>query len=227
MVAGPTRSPVVTIVIADDHRIFREALRDFLNREQDLRVVGEASEGAEAVKLTRQLHPDILLLDLAMPGLDGLGALRQIRTLASATRVILLTAGIGRLEIVSALQLGARGLVLKEAGSTALLRAIRGVHEGDYWVGREAVADVLDALSSGTLVAVGTEHAQDFGLTIRELEIVGAVVAACGNKEIAEKLSISEKTVKRHLTNIFDKLGVSNRLELALLALHHDLKPPK
>jgi DNA-binding NarL/FixJ family response regulator len=126
---------------------------------------------------------------------------------------------------VTAIQLGARGLVLKESGAAVLLKGIRGVMAGQYWIGREAVADLLDVLRSLS-ASDGDAPRKDFGLTAREIDIIGAVVAAYGNKEIGERLQISEKTVKHHLTNIFDKLGVSNRLELALLAVHHRLVSP-
>jgi DNA-binding NarL/FixJ family response regulator len=221
METPPRGSTATRIVLADDHRMFREALRTTIDSQADMAVIGEAGHGLEAVALTRQLSPDVLLLDLAMPGMDGLEALRQIASSASTTRVILLTAGIDKTGIAAALRLGARGLILKESGSAQLLKGIRGVRDGQYWVGREAVADLVEVIRHTTLPKAPATR--DFGLTTRELQVVAAVVAACGNREIATKLSISQKTVKHHLTNIFDKLGVSNRLELALFAVHHGL----
>jgi DNA-binding NarL/FixJ family response regulator len=215
----------IRIVIADDHRVFREALQLLLNAERDFTVVGSAGDGLEAVALVRELRPDILLLDVAMPHVGGIETLRQISAGGSATRVILLTGAIERADIVTAIQLGARGLILKESGATVLLKGIRGVMSGQYWIGREAVSNLIDVLRS--LMASGESPRSDFGLTAREIEIVGAVVAAYSNKETAERLQISEKTVKHHLTNIFDKLGVSNRLELALLAVHHRIVSPE
>jgi DNA-binding NarL/FixJ family response regulator len=214
------------IVLANDNRMFREALRTLIDAEPDLQVVGEAADGLEAVALTRQLNPDILLLDVSMPHGDGIDALRQLATSPSNTRIIVLTASADQPATATVLRLGAHGLVPKESGLALLLRALRGVKDGQFWVGREALSEVLKELrviaDTGRPIAAHP----DFGLTARELQIIGAVVAASGNKDIAQQFKISEKTVKHHLTNIFDKLGVSNRLELALFALHHRLVAP-
>lgn len=213
------------IVIADDHPIFRDGLRRLLETEPDLKVIGEACDGAEAVKLVKQLKPDILLLDLAMPRHPGLEALREMSSASNqnAVRVILLTAAAEKNQIVEALQLGARGVVLKDSATQLLLKAIHTVMAGEYWVGRESVSNLVQYLR--TLVQSSGEEARQkkFGLTPRELEIVSAVVAGYSNKETAEYFKISEDTVKHHLSNIFDKLGVSTRLELALFAVNQSL----
>ncbi len=226
MTAPSKRDPLIRIVIADDHAIFRDALQALLEAEKDFRVIGNVGDGRAAVSLVRELRPDVLLLDVAMPHVDGIEALRQISEAGSPTRVILLSGAIEKADIVTAIQLGARGLVLKESGAAVLLKGIRGVMSGQYWIGREAVSNLLEVLRS-LISRGGNAPRNEFGLTAREIEIVGAVVAAYGNKEIAQRFQISEKTVKHHLTNIFDKLGVSNRLELALLAVHHRLVSPK
>jgi len=219
------KSLPIRIVIADDHPIFRDGLRRLLETETDLKVIGEACDGAEAVKLARQLKPDILLLDLAMPRQHGLEALREMSTSSNhgSVRIILLTAAAEKKQIVEALQLGARGVVLKDSATQLLLKSIYTVMSGEYWVGRESVSNLVQYLRN-LMQSSGEEARQKkFGLTPRELEIVSAVVAGYSNKEIAEYFKISEDTVKHHLSNIFDKLGVSTRLELALFAVNQSL----
>ena len=213
----------INILIADDHPIFRDGLRRLLEAEPGLKVIGEACDGAEAVKMARELKPDILLLDLAMPKHPGLEALRDLGSGQQSVRVILLTAAAEKQQIVEALQLGARGVVLKDSATQLLLKSIQTVMSGEYWVGRESVSNLVQYLRS--LVQSSGEEARQkkFGLTPRELEIVSAVVAGYANKEIAEYFKISEDTVKHHLSNIFDKLGVSTRLELALFAVNQSL----
>jgi len=219
------RSQPIRILLADDHPIFRDGLRRLLEAEPDLKVIGEACDGSEAVKMARQLKPDILLLDLAMPRMPGLEALREMSSgpANSSVRVILLTAAAEKKQIVEALQLGARGVVLKDSATQLLLKSIHTVMSGEYWVGRESVSNLVQYLRN-LVQSFGEESKQKkFGLTPRELEIVSAVVAGYSNKEIAEYFKISEDTVKHHLSNIFDKLGVSTRLELALFAVNQAL----
>jgi two-component system nitrate/nitrite response regulator NarL len=220
------RTHPIRIVIADDHPIFRDGLRRLLEAEPGLKVIGEACDGQEAVKLTMELKPDILLLDLAMPRHTGLDALRDLSAdsgAAGSVRIILLTAAAEKKQIVEALQLGARGVVLKDSATQLLLKSIHAVMAGEYWVGRDSVSNLVQYLRNLMQSSGEESKRKKFGLTPRELEIVSAVVAGYANKEIAEYFKISEDTVKHHLSNIFDKLGVSTRLELALFAVNQGL----
>jgi two-component system, NarL family, nitrate/nitrite response regulator NarL len=177
--------------------------------------VGAAQDGTEAITLVRDLKPDVLLLDLAMPRAGGLDVLRALSTQSLSTRTIVFTAAIDTPEIVTALNLGMRGVVLKDAPTDLLIRSIHAVMAGELWVGREELASWARAAQ---------QPAQKrYGLTGRELEIIDAIKGGAQNRHIADQFGITEETVKRHLSNIYEKLGVSNRLELALFALHNNL----
>jgi two-component system nitrate/nitrite response regulator NarL len=199
----------IRIIIADDHAIFRDGLRRLLVSEKDFVVIAEASDGKEAVFLTRQLKPDILLLDLAMPRVPGMEALREMAHAGVSVYTILLTAAIEPFEVTCAMRLGARGVVLKASPPELLLSCIRAVSEGQHWVGSGVLTD---------WARLGQESGGGSDLTSREIEIISAIKTGRSNREIALQLSISEETVKRHLSNIYGKLGISSRLELALLA---------
>jgi DNA-binding NarL/FixJ family response regulator len=215
--------PSIRIVVADDHPVVRFGVRNMLLNEQGFEVVGEAEDGDDAITQTLELEPDILLLDLLMPRLPGLEAMRAIMTKSPRVKIVLLTSTISQQQIIEALQIGARGIVLKDAVVGDLSEALRAVLGGDYWIGGERVANLLKALQQLTAQAAAAPERKTYGLTPRELEVVSSIVEGCSNRDIAKQYSISEETVKRHLSNVFDKTGVSTRLELALFAIAHKL----
>jgi two-component system, NarL family, nitrate/nitrite response regulator NarL len=212
----------IRVLLADDHPVFRQGLRRLLEGERDFLVVGEANDGREAIAMAAQLRPDILLLDLSMPGGSGLDALCELTKCPAPVKAVVLTAEIEREEIVKALRLGARGVLLKSSGSDLIFKGLRTVMQGQLWVDRQTVTDLV-ALLRDMSARAGAASANSFGLTPRQLEIVRAVVSGHTNRDIARKLSISEDTVKHHLTQIFMKTGTANRLELALFAMNHKL----
>jgi len=216
-------APTINIVISDDHALFREGLRKLLEAEPGMQIVGEAVDGQETVKVVRQLKPHVLLLDLSLPKLSGLEVLAELSKLELQTRTIMLTAAIEREQVVEALQLGVRGIVLKHSALQLLLKSIHCVNEGQYWVGQEGVSDLIHALRRLKPSRAVSEAPRNFGLSSREMEVIALIVAGYTNKDLARELGISENTAKHHLTNIFDKLGVSNRLELVLYAVDHGL----
>ncbi len=205
----------IRIVIADDHSLVRDGLRRLLEAEEDFQVVGEAADGEETVARVTDTLPDILLLDLKMPRVSGMDALRRLGSLLLATRTILLAADADPQEIEEAMRLGAWGVVLKRAATRELLKSIRCVMQGEYWVDRATLAGIIRARTEG--------EPPQRPLTQRELELIEEVRTGSSNREIGHKFSISEETVKRHLANIFEKLGVGSRVELAVYATTHHL----
>jgi DNA-binding NarL/FixJ family response regulator len=212
--------PVTRILVADDHAIFRDGLRKLLEGADDVQIIGEACNGVECTKMLAKLKPDILLLDLRMPEKDGLAVLEEVNFDTLGTRVIVLTAAEDDRDVVRAMRLGARGVVLKQSASDLLLKSIRKVADGEIWLDNRMTAEVIDAFKKS---AEAGQRREKPLLSDREKEIVQLVAQGFRNREIGEKLFISEQTVKNHLHNIFDKLGVSDRLELALYAIHHRL----
>src|ERR1700760_2760596 len=215
----------IRIVIADDHPVVRIGVKNMLQSDPGLDVIGEASDGDEAITGTLELLPDILLLDLQMPRLPGLEAMRAIMNGSPSVKILLLTSTITTQQIIEALHIGARGIVLKDALAGHLKTAIRTVCSGDYWIGGKRVVNLVSALHDLMQQAAPPQQ-KTYGLTPRELEVVGCIVEGCSNRDIAKQFGLSEETVKRHLSNIFDKTGVSTRLELALFAIAHPLVEP-
>jgi two-component system, NarL family, nitrate/nitrite response regulator NarL len=217
------RSPALRIVLVDDHALVREGLRRLLESDDGFEVVGEATNGAEAITLSKRLKPDVLVLDVSMPRMSGLEALREMKNggADNHARALLLTASIDRAGMLNAVQLGARGIVLKSAASQILIHAIRTVARGDYWLDREPIHNYVDL--ARRLSGPATMSGDPYGLTHRQREIIRGVVEGLNNREIAERLGISEHTAKHHLTQVFNKTGVSSRVELALLATQNGL----
>ena len=217
-----TETPPIHIVIADDHPLVRDGLRKLFELQAGFTVVGEAVDGVEAVQRVRELKPDVLLLDLAMPRMNGLEVLRELANTPEEGRTILLTAAIEREETIDALRHGARGVILKDSATQMLYKCIRAVMNGEFWVGRERIGDLMETLRRIERPQ-SREAAPASRLTVRELQVIAAIVEGSSNKDVGRQFGVSEQTVKNHLSNIFDKLGVSNRLELALYAVHHRL----
>jgi two-component system, NarL family, nitrate/nitrite response regulator NarL len=218
-----TTDQVTRILLADDHTLFRGALRWLIDSEPDMQVIGEAATVHETMLQLKKLHPDILLLDLNMPPDSGMEVLRRMADAQLSTRAVLLVAGIMRNEILEALRLGARGVVFKDTASKILYKCIRIVMMGEYWVDQACISDLVSLMrSTAPRAAVNGKHGK-FGLTAREREIVATVMDGYTNKDIAQKFALSEQTVKHHLTRIFEKVGVANRLELALLAMNQGI----
>jgi DNA-binding NarL/FixJ family response regulator len=222
----------IRIVVADDHPIFRDGLCKLLALEEDFEVVAQASDGRQVLEILQQFEPDILLLDLKMPGLDGLATLQRLQVAKNKTRVIVLTASDDKNEFVQAMKLGTSGIVLKQTATELLIKSIRKVHAGEIWLDSHTTAAVIrqfvaaDDTPQPPASAPGRDRERS-PLSQREREIVALVAQGFKNKEMAEKMFISEQTVKNHLHNIFDKLGVSDRLELALYAIHNNLHTGK
>jgi DNA-binding NarL/FixJ family response regulator len=220
------KKATVRILIADDHPIVRDGLKKLLLLEDDFEIVGEAADGREVLEKVQELDPDVLLLDLRMPNLDGLSALQALQQTNKRTRVIVLTASEDKNEFVQAMKLGCSGIVLKQTAPDLIVKSIRKVNAGEIWLDSHTTAAVMRQFQTGTeanAAVQGGKGRERSPLSTREREIVALVAQGYKNKEMAEKMFISEQTVKNHLHNIFDKLGVSDRLELALYAIHTGL----
>jgi two-component system, NarL family, nitrate/nitrite response regulator NarL len=215
-----TPPATVRIVIADDYPIFRDGLRRLLETAPGLEIVGETGVGSAAVALVRERTPHILLLGPPPAVGPAAETLRQLAEAGVSVRTILLVKSIDVPEVADALECGAHGVLSKDSAATVLFDSIESVMAGHYWVGDERASDL--AASVRRFAAV-RRQTQKFGLTRREQEIVQAVVDGDRNKDIAVRFSISENTVKRHLMHIFNKVGASSRVELALFAAHHRL----
>jgi two-component system, NarL family, nitrate/nitrite response regulator NarL len=217
----------IRIVLVDDHQVLRGGLRMLIESQAGFRVVGEAGSNAEAIPIVTREDPDIILLDLDLRGENGLDLLPHITSCGSKAKVLVLT-GLRDPEMHrNCVRFGARGLIHKEAAYEVLMKAIRKVHEGEVWFDRSMISSVLtDVLNHRAIKEVNPEAAKLKSLTDRELQVIALVCEGLRNKPIAERLSITDTTVRHHLSSIFSKLDVSDRLELVIYAYRQGLATP-
>jgi two-component system, NarL family, response regulator LiaR len=212
---------MIRVLIVDDHAVVREGLRAFLELQDGLEVVGEAGDGEEAVAEATRLKPDVVLMDLVMPKLDGVGAMRQLRELVPTARVVVLTSFLEDERLLPAIQAGAAGYLLKNTEPAELARAVRAAQAGDAIIDPTVAAHLVSALASDRRAA--RDPADQ--LTRREREVLELIVRGRSNKRIALELGIAEKTVKTHVGHVLAKLGVTDRTQAALLAVREGLVP--
>jgi NarL family two-component system response regulator YdfI len=215
---SPPSPPSLRILIADDHLVVREGLRAILGTAPDLTLVGEAADGAEAVQLVGELSPDVVLMDLRMPGVDGIEAIRQIKARYPEVEIVILTTYDDDQHIVRGLRAGARGYLLKDTGRKVLFDAIRAAARGESLLPPRVVEKVVAHLAEPQPVEAAR-------LSEREQEVLTLLAQGAPNKEIAVRLHITERTVKAHVTGIFNKLGVNSRAEAVAVALRSGLLP--
>jgi two-component system, NarL family, nitrate/nitrite response regulator NarL len=213
-------STEIRVLVADRHQLFREGLRLMLEADPGIRVIGEASDGMEAAELARTLKPDVMLLDHRFPPCSARETLELVGQLSFETRTLILATKAEECEILELLQGGASGFVLKESSSQLLRKSIHSVMAGQYWITRHGITKLVQELIREPHNRAARSTTPNWGLTLRENQIVSEIVAGSTNKQIAESLNLSEQTVKHHLTSIFDKVGASSRLELALMVRH-------
>ena len=216
---------MIRVLIADDHAVVRQGLRTFLALQDDMEVVADAADGEEAVRAAREHAPDIVLMDLVMPNMDGVEATRRIASERPATRVIALTSFLEDDKVLPAVRAGAAGYLLKDVGPPELVRAIRTVHGGEALLHPAVAARVLEevAAPAPAPAPAPTPPRVEPGLTPREREVLALVARGLANKRIAQELGIAEKTVKIHVSRILHKLGVADRTQAALYAVREGL----
>ena len=206
---------IIRVLLVDDHQVVRRGLRTFLEIQDDIEVVGEAADGAEGVARSEELHPDVVLMDIKMPGTDGIEALRKLRELENPAKVLIVTSFTEQRTVVPALRAGASGYVYQDVDPDALAGAIRSVYAGHVLLQPEVAGALLAQEDAGGGTGRGST------LTEREREVLGLIADGRSNREIARALVLSEKTVKTHVSNILMKLDLSDRTQAALWAVRH------
>jgi two-component system response regulator DegU len=212
----------ISVLIADDHSLIRQGLKQILELETDIAVIAQASNGSEAVQLAKEHNPDIILMDINMPGTNGLQAIKEIKQDKLECKIIVLTIHEDREYLFKTLQMGAEGYVLKDAEPAVLLEAIRSVNSGKSYIQSNMTMELVKEFNRVTMHE--KEKHDDNNLTSREIEVLELIAEGMINKEIAKHLYISEKTVKNHVSNIFRKLNVSDRTQAAIYAFKHNIK---
>ncbi|NNJ10150.1 response regulator transcription factor [Chloroflexales bacterium ZM16-3] len=210
----------ITVMLIDDHRVVRQGLRDFLELQDDIEVVGEASSGTEGVQLARDLLPDVVLMDLVMPGIDGVETTRQVKTVSPSSKVIVLTSFSDDNKVFPAIKAGAISYLLKDISPEELAHAIRAAQRNEAVLHPEVAAKLMQEFSSPRSDSPPVDQ-----LTPREMDVLRLVAKGMSNKEIADTLIISEKTTKTHISNILSKLHLADRTQVAIYALRKRLVP--
>jgi two-component system, NarL family, response regulator DegU len=212
----------IRVLIADDHSMVRQGLKQILELEEDLVVIAQASNGVEAVKLAKECNPDVVLMDINMPTLNGLQAIKEIKEEKLLSKIIVLTIHEDREYLFKTIQMGAEGYVLKDAEPSVLIDAIRNVHQGQSYIQANMTTQLVKEFNRVTLHE--KDKNDEHSLTAREIEVLELIAEGMINKEIAKQLYISEKTVKNHVSNIFKKLNVSDRTQAAIYAFKNNIK---
>jgi len=212
----------IGVLIADDHAILRQGLKQILELEKDITVIAQASNGDEAIKLARSLKPDVILMDINMPGTSGLQAIKTLKEEKNPSKIVVLTIHEDREYLFKTIQMGAEGYVLKDAEPDVLIDAIKSVYAGQTYIQANMTKELVKEFNRITLHE--KEKKNECNLTNREIEVLELIAEGMINKEIAKKLYISEKTVKNHVSNIFKKLNVADRTQAAIYAFKHNIK---
>lgn len=213
---------MINVLIADDHSLLRQGLKQILELEHDIAVIAQASNGNEAVQYAEEFRPDVILMDINMPGLNGLQAIAEIKKKKLSSKIIVLTIHEDREYLFKTLRMGAEGYVLKDAEPAVLIEAIRNVNAGQSYMQPNMTMELVKEFNRVTMHE--KERHENNNLTCREIEVLELIAEGMINKEIAGKLYISEKTVKNHVSNIFKKLNVSDRTQAAIYAFKHNIK---
>jgi DNA-binding NarL/FixJ family response regulator len=212
-------SDKIRVLICDDHAVVREGLTAFLGLQDDIEIAGQASDGEEAVQLAAKLNPDVILMDLVMPRADGIEAIQRIRSADASARIIVLTSFSDDSKLFPAIRAGATGYLMKDVSPQELARAIRLAQAGESLLHPDVARRLMEQVTQGGEASSGGARK----LTERETEVLGLIGRGRSNKEIARDLVLSEKTVKTHVSNILQKLQLSDRTQAALFAVHHGL----